>query len=163
MASSYRHLAHCDRYTALSYSPQQSDLFAMWWKTPLNNTLSHPEYIKCLDTLQVARHFEQFTEHSDLQVSDKQLPLSEDPTFLNSLSDLAAGLSRSPLSDISARLHLLQDACNHGWLLPTSEIAQVLAISPKTLTHHKSYQHYGFTFNKIGCRGVESAWEVTKS
>lgn len=74
-------------------------------------------------------------------------------------------LWRSPpqaANDISARLHLLQDACDYGWLLPTSELAQVLQLSPKTLIHHKSYQRYGFTFTKIGRSGAESAWEVKK-
>lgn len=105
----------------------------------------------------------QFSKQSDLDISNPLFALSNDSTFLSILSDLAAGLSRSPTADISARLHLLQDACNYGWLLPTSELAQVLVISPKTLTHHKSYQRYGFTFTKVGHRGIESAWEVTKS
>lgn len=106
---------------------------------------------------------EQFTEQSDLDISAPSLALSNDPTIFNILSDLAAGLSRAPTADISARLHLLQDACDHGWLLPTSELAQVLAISPRTLTHHKSYQRYGFLFTKVGRSGIESAWKVTKS
>ena len=101
---------------------------------------------------------------SSLEVSgghpiDSQL---SNQTILDVLSDLVAVLSRRPADDLSARLHLLQDACDYGWLLPTSELAQALQLNPKTLSHHKSYQRYGFTFIKVGRSGPESAWEVSK-
>lgn len=102
---------------------------------------------------------EQFAEQSALS---GELSLSNDHSFLNILSDLATGLTPHPVSYISARLHLLQDACDHHWLLPTSELAQALHISPKTLTHHKSYQRYGFIFTKVGRSGGESSWKVSK-
>ena len=105
------------------------------------------------------------SSESSLEVSsghpiDSQL---SNQAFLIILSDLAAALSRRPTDDLSARLHLFQDACDHGWLLPTSELAQLLQLNPKSLIHHKSYQRYGFTFTKLGRTGVESAWEVSKN
>ena len=101
---------------------------------------------------------------SSLEVSSGHLLDAQlsNQTILDVLSDLVAGLSRRPTDDLSARLHLLQDACDHGWLLPTSELAQALQLNPKTLSHHKSYQRYGFSFTKVGRSGAESAWEVSK-
>ena len=105
---------------------------------------------------------EQYTEQSALDISSSQLALSNDHSFLNILSELATGLTPHSINDISARLHLLQDACDHRWLLPTSELAQALQLSPKSLSHHKVYQRYGFTFTKVGRSGTESSWEVSK-
>ena len=65
---------------------------------------------------------EQYTEQSALDVSSLPLSLSNDHSFLNILSDLASALTPHPVNDISARLHLLQDAYDHDWLLRTSRL-----------------------------------------
>lgn len=58
-----------------------------------------------------------------------------------------------PLSNLRA----IQDACDHGWLLGTSQLAPLLGV--KRLTGQR-VERYGFTFTRVGRNGMESAWQV---
>lgn len=118
-----------------------------------HQTAEFLEVVELFTKHSAEQSIEQYTEQSVLDVSNSPLSLSADHSFLNIFSDLATALTPHSVNNISARLHLLQDACDHGWLLPTSELSQALQLNPKTLGHHKVYQRYGFTFTKMGRSG----------
>lgn len=65
----------------------------------------------------------------------------------------------SPLADPLANIRALQEVCDQGWLLSSSQLAPLLGL--KTL-HGKEFERFGFKFVKVGKNGVESAWKVEK-
>jgi hypothetical protein len=58
-----------------------------------------------------------------------------------------------------ANLEALERATTNGWLLSTSQLAPLLGL--KTLTG-KALTRYGFTCQRVGKNGTESAWSVSK-
>jgi len=59
-----------------------------------------------------------------------------------------------------ANLEALERATTNGWLLSTSQLAPLLGL--KTLTG-KALTRYGFTCQRVGKNGNESAWSVSKA
>lgn len=64
-----------------------------------------------------------------------------------------------PAADPLANLKALQEACDRGWLLSSSQLAPLVGL--KTL-HGKEFERYGFKFVKTGRNGAENAWKVEK-
>ena len=66
----------------------------------------------------------------------------------------------SPLS----YLRDLEEAYEKGWLLSTSEIAQLLGLSPKTISQYgQQFSDAGFIFTRVGTRKRgEIAWTIDK-
>jgi hypothetical protein len=62
--------------------------------------------------------------------------------------------------DPLANLRALQEACDRGWLLSSSQLAPLVGL--KTL-HGKEFERYGFKFIKASKNGAESAWRIKKS
>lgn len=62
-------------------------------------------------------------------------------------------------ADPLANLKALQEACDRGWLLSSSQLAPLIGL--KNL-HGKKLERYGFKFVKTGKNGAESAWKVEK-
>ncbi len=64
-----------------------------------------------------------------------------------------------------AHLEALEKAYEKGWLLSTSELAQLLRLSPKTIRGYgDSFSEAGFTFTRAGTRArQETAWKVSKA
>ena len=83
---------------------------------------------------------------------------------LAALLDLIA--NRQPLThpvhDLTARLELLEKAAAHKWLLPTSELADAVGVSPQSIGAYSKFERYGFRFTQSGQHGSETAWSVTK-
>jgi DNA-binding Lrp family transcriptional regulator len=69
-------------------------------------------------------------------------------------------INRSRLS----YLRDLEEAYEKGWLLSTSEIADLLGLSPKTIANYgQEFTDAGFIFARVGMRkGGEIAWSVDK-
>jgi hypothetical protein len=67
----------------------------------------------------------------------------------------------SPLS----YLRELEEAYSQGWLLSTSELADLLGLTPGTITDYgEEFSDAGFTFTRAGKRkGGEIAWRIGKS
>lgn len=61
-------------------------------------------------------------------------------------------------------LRELEEACEKGWLLSTSEIADLLGLSPKTIAAYgQEFEDAGFVFTRVGIRkGGEIAWAIDK-
>ena len=61
-------------------------------------------------------------------------------------------------------LRELEEACEKGWLLSTSELADLLELSPKTLAAYgQHFEDAGFVFTRAGTRkGGEIAWAIDK-
>ena len=64
-----------------------------------------------------------------------------------------------------AHLEALERAYEKGWLLSTTELAQLLKLSPKTIRRYgDSFREAGFIFTKAGTRArQETAWKVSKA
>ncbi|MGH2413722.1 MAG: hypothetical protein ACRDEA_08530 [Microcystaceae cyanobacterium] len=62
-------------------------------------------------------------------------------------------------------LRELEEACEKGWLLSTSEVANLLGLSPKTVASYgQEFEDAGFVFSRAGTRkGGEIAWAIDKS
>lgn len=62
-------------------------------------------------------------------------------------------------------LRELEEACEKGWLLSTSELADLLRLSPKTIASYgQEFEDAGFVFSRAGTRkGGEIAWAIDKS
>ena len=85
--------------------------------------------------------------------------------FLTVLSDFATRLQpAAPTPDPFAYLETLERAAQSGWLLRTSEVAELLKLSPTEMQlYGDRFSEAGFVFTKAGYRsGGEIAWKVTK-
>ena len=58
----------------------------------------------------------------------------------------------------------LEEAYQNGWLLSTSEVSDLLGLSPKTIASYGlEFNDAGFTFTRVGTRkGGEIAWSIDK-
>lgn len=65
-----------------------------------------------------------------------------------------------PSSDPLANLKALQEACDRGWLLSSSQLSPLVGLKS---VHGKEFERYGFKFIKAGKNGAESAWKVEKA
>ena len=67
---------------------------------------------------------------------------------------------KSPL----AYLRDIEEAYQNGWLLSTSELADLLGLSSKTITNYgQEFSDAGFLFERAGTRkGGELAWSIEK-
>ena len=63
-----------------------------------------------------------------------------------------------------AHLEALEKAYEKDWLLSTSELAQLLGLSPRTIRKYgNTFNEAGFTFTRAGTRArQETAWKVSK-
>jgi hypothetical protein len=61
-------------------------------------------------------------------------------------------------------LRELEEACTQQWLLSTSELADLLGLTPGTITDYgEEFSDAGFTFTRAGKRkGGEIAWRIGK-
>jgi len=72
---------------------------------------------------------------------------------------IAGKLQDLTLADPMVNLRSLEEACDRGWLLSTSQLAPLLGL--KSL-NGKEFCRYGFRFTRVGRNGSESAWRVGK-
>ena len=56
----------------------------------------------------------------------------------------------------------LEEAYQHGWQLSTSQLAQILGLSPKNLERYQAFEQFGFTFIKCSRQSQQTTWTVTK-
>lgn len=60
-------------------------------------------------------------------------------------------------------LRSLEDAYQHGWVLSTSQISELLGVAGKTLAKKESFNRHGFTFTRASEKvGVEVGWMIGK-
>jgi hypothetical protein len=69
-----------------------------------------------------------------------------------------------PAHDPLASLRGLEEAYRNQWLLSTSELAQLLKVSPRTVrSYGEQFSDAGFVFTRAGTRKRgEVAWEINK-
>lgn len=69
-----------------------------------------------------------------------------------------------PAPDPLASLRGLEEAYRNQWLLSTSELAQLLKLSPRTVRGYgEQFEDAGFVFTRAGTRKRgEVAWEISK-
>lgn len=68
----------------------------------------------------------------------------------------------APPADPIAHIRALEDAYQHSWILGTSELTQLLKITPKTLVRHEKIGRYGFVCERSGHNGTELGWKIRK-
>lgn len=79
--------------------------------------------------------------------------------FSDAIALKVAALLQPPTTDTLANLRQLQEACDRGWLLSSSQLAPLVGL--KTL-HGKAFERFGFRFMKVGRNGSQGAWRVEK-
>jgi biotin operon repressor len=62
--------------------------------------------------------------------------------------------------DPLAQLRQLQEVCDRGWLLSSSQLAPLL--NRQSLPSGDSFERFGFRFSRSGKNGSESAWRIEK-
>lgn len=68
----------------------------------------------------------------------------------------------APAVDPIAHIRALEEAYQNHWILGTSELAQLLKITPKTLVRHETMERYGFVCERCGQNGTELGWRIRK-
>lgn len=91
------------------------------------------------------------------------------PDFARLVAALVAEIAarfqpQTPEPDPFAYFEVLERACQNGWLLSTSEIADLLDLLPSEIRQYGDrFSEAGFIFTKAGYRsGGEVAWRVSK-
>lgn len=71
----------------------------------------------------------------------------------------SAIIQASRQADPLAHIQALQKACDHKWLLSSSELALLLKLARVS---GQTIERYGFTCTRMGRNGAESAWKITQ-
>lgn len=120
------------------------------------------------DYLNAGKSTAEFLEYAGLLTPKPSLPKSVE---LPNESIAAAAVSPSPAivsADVHCPLHwterlrFLEETFTHRWLLSTSQLAELLGLSPMTLARMQECDRNGFQFVRAGMNGSEIAWEVKK-
>ena len=93
-------------------------------------------------------------------------PIAAAPTSNHAMAAFAQLLAQfkpeaAPVDPI-AHIRALEDAYQNQWILGTSELAQLLKMTPKSLARHTSVRRYGFLCERAGRNGTELAWKIRK-
>lgn len=59
-------------------------------------------------------------------------------------------------------LDALERAYQNGWILSTSQLAEVLGVAGKTLSRLPEFDRHGFHFSRSGEVGTELGWAIAK-
>jgi hypothetical protein len=144
-----------------------------------NKAFVNSEQVRLLDDLhqfiQSGRSTAEFLDSRGLAKADKESSelssgLSTDqPDLLRFVTAIAAEVASKfqpalPAPETLAYFEQLEQAYRNGWLLRTSEIAELLDLLPSEIQHYgDSFSEAGFVFTKAGYRsGGEVAWRVSK-
>lgn len=98
------------------------------------------------------------------------VPAPGEPSIIvqpNALVAVVETIIKRLLPNTGSRLSYLrelEEACGNGWLLSTSEVADLLGLSPKTIAGYgEEFEDGGFVFSRAGIRkGGEIAWAIDK-
>jgi len=80
-------------------------------------------------------------------------------SLVEAIASKIVAINSEPAADQLANLRTLQEACDRGWLLSSSQLKALLCL--KTLSG-AVIQRYGFTFTRSGKNGSQSAWRISK-
>jgi hypothetical protein len=109
-------------------------------------------------------------KNSELSFDDRALAaipsessLFQPATFVTVVEAIVKRLLPSTGSRL-AYMRELEEAYEKGWLLSTSELADLLKLSPKTIAAYgQAFEDGGFVFTRVGIRkGGEIAWAIDK-
>ncbi|GAB4146159.1 MAG: hypothetical protein Fur0046_24030 [Cyanobacteria bacterium J069] len=144
-----------------------------------NKSFVNAEQLSLLDDLhqfiQSGGTMPEFQESRGLQPTRN--PSSEEssglstiqPDVIQLVSAIAAQFANRlqpppPEPDAFAYYQKLEDAARNGWILRTSEIAELLDLSLSEMQYYGDrFSEAGFTFTKSGYRaGGETGWKVSK-
>ena len=106
---------------------------------------------------------------SPVSYSTEQLNYSEPTISLNptALVGVIETVVKKIVPQSTSRLTYLkelEEAYQNGWLLSTSEVSDLLGMTPKTIANYgQEFNDAGFTFARAGTRkGGEIAWSIDK-
>jgi hypothetical protein len=67
-----------------------------------------------------------------------------------------------PLSANLDDFRMLQEIVDNDWVIPTSRLAAITNLSPRTLQGKNEYVYCGFRFSKFGRQGSSLLWQVER-
>ncbi len=159
-----------ERLKALSIKPQKQG----------NKSYLDSDQVEQLDQLHahiqrggVINDFGSESEQLKVEQTDStgQLaPINQSGTLVALVEVLTSRLVPAIVSKLTpptaplAHLEALEKAYEKDWLLSTSELAQLLGLSPRTIRKYgNTFNEAGFTFTRAGTRArQETAWRVSK-
>lgn len=111
------------------------------------------DHIKAGNTIEsfVESLSEQFTEQSG------QLEIASNPML--TLVEMIVSRVPLPQSDPLAHIRMLDEACEKGWRLSSSELCLLLK---RTRINGSEIRRYGFVCTRVGKNGAESAWRIER-
>ncbi|WP_421654405.1 hypothetical protein [Leptothermofonsia sp. ETS-13] len=143
-----------------------------------NRAYINAEQLKLLDELhefiQTGRSTAEFLEMKGIQkVEEEPSGMSSglssvQPDMVKLIAviarEFAARLQPVPTENRLAYYEILEKAYRNGWLLSTSELAELLDLLPSEIREYgDSFSEAGFVFTRAGYRvGGEVAWKVSK-
>jgi hypothetical protein len=102
--------------------------------------------------------------YTSIEPQDREPTIVLQPSVLvNALEAVIKRLIPTPKSRLNY-LRELEEAYQNGWLLSTSEVADLLGLTQKTITGYgEEFTDAGFIFARVGTRkGGEIAWSIDK-
>lgn len=114
------------------------------------------DHIKAGNTIEsfVASLGEQFTEQSG------QLDIASNPTVaMLTLAEMIVSRIPQSQSNPLAHIQMLDEACEKGWKLSTSELCLLLK---RSRIAGQEIRRYGFVCTRVGKNGAESAWLIER-
>jgi DNA-binding Lrp family transcriptional regulator len=104
------------------------------------------------------------TQESSLIVQDSPGQITLQPSGLVSVVEAIVKRLLPKTGGRLSYLRELEEACEKGWLLSTSELADLLGLSAKTIAAYgQHFEDAGFVFTRAGTRtGGEIAWAIDK-
>ena len=130
------------------------------------------------DNSQINRDYSIYSKDKTLNKLDQDSNQTHSPTLTRqtgqdiSIEQIIQGTIIQTLSVINQQnnqikttlsdLETLQKVLDNNWLLTTNKIAEIIGLSPKTISKKKQYSYCGFIFRKIGKQGKQTLWEIEK-
>jgi hypothetical protein len=106
----------------------------------------------------------QMIVNHDFQVLEV-LPSGQLVLPLEGITTLIKETVRAILPPLSANLddfRMLQEIVDNDWVIPTSRLAAITNLSPRTLQGKNEYVYCGFRFSKFGRQGSSLLWQVER-
>jgi hypothetical protein len=159
-----------DRYSVgrtWLYKTYLSAMKKTWLGKPAkrgNQAFVTPEQLKFLDGLDIAIKNDRVDEFlhrwgvSELSTGQSEQLANLDPQ--TAILTIASAVLTLRQADSLAHIRVLQEACDRGWLLSTSDLAPLLKLARLS---GAAIERYGFSCVRVGRNGSESAWRITQA
>ena len=141
---------------------ERRDRLGLKFESRGNRSFASGEQVDLLDALhdhiKAGNTIDSFINSLPTKAPQSQLATIEQSDSVTAMLTLTSAILNSQ-KDPLAHIRSLQEACDRGWLLSSSELAPLLKLN-KVIG--QTIERYGFICTRAGRNGAESAWKITK-